>query len=96
MLIYGVRSSGQQLLAGLNKLADYCEKNIPDCMEGAAALKSNTYVDDSLNSLETKSKMESTALSLVKVLVMAGLTIKDIPMSGERLSEIVSSDEQHV
>ena len=71
-LIYGVRSSGQQLLAGLNKLADYCEKNIPDCMEGAAALKSNTYVDDSLNSLETKSKMESTALSLVKVLGWQG------------------------
>ena len=95
-LIYGVRSSGQQLLAGLNKLADYCEEHVPGGKEGAKVLKNDTYVDDCLSSSETQELNEAKARSIVKVLAKAGMSVKAVTKSGEPPSEEVSADGQHV
>jgi len=95
-LIYGVRSSGQQLLAGLNKLADYCEENVPGGKEGAKVLKNDTYVDDCLSSSETQEMNEAKAESIVKVLARAGMSVKAVTKSRETPSAEVSADGKHV
>ena len=45
-LIYGVKSSGNQLFAGLSQVADHCEEHHPEHSAGAQVLRSDGYVDD--------------------------------------------------
>ena len=95
-LIYGVRPSGNQLMAGFNKLADYCIKEYPEHAEGADVLISNTYVDDAVRSCEDEISMKNESESLIFVLTQAGLGVKSITWSGSKPSELVSGDGVHV
>ena len=49
-LIYGVKSSGNQLFSGFSKLAYYCIEHFLDHEAGAQALKDDGYVDDVIHS----------------------------------------------
>ena len=95
-LIYGVRPSGNQLMAGFSKLAQFCMKEYPEHVEGARILENNVYVDDGLKSCKDKQSMETEAQSLLFVLAQAGLGVKSVTYSGLAPDASVSADGVHV
>ena len=52
-LIYGVRPSGNQTMAGFALLANHCLENYPEHATAAAALKEDAYMDDILTTADT-------------------------------------------
>jgi hypothetical protein len=82
-IIYGVRPSGNQLGAGLGKLADYTLQVHPQHAAGAVALKEHSYVDDVLNPSNNKLEAKETAKSLEFTLKLANMSVKAFTFNGE-------------
>ena len=94
-LIYGVKSSGQQLQAGIEKLADhYLEAGTH--ILGATALKKTTHVDDILSSQDSHVKCKTVAADIEAVLKKGSMAFKAFSYSGQTPSEKVSADGVHV
>ena len=94
-LIYGVKSSGQQCQAGIEKLADhYLEAGTH--MLGATALKETTYVDDILSSQDSPTQCKIVAADIEVVLEKGSMAVKAFSYSGRPPSEKVSADGVHV
>ena len=95
-LIYGVKSSGNQLFSGFGKVADYAIEHFPEHTPGAETLKDDGYVDDIIHCDEDDKTSRSTANSLNFVLSTANLTVKAYTFSGSAPSPEVSKDGIHV
>ena len=95
-LIYGVKSSGNQLFSGFSKVADYCIEHFPDHEAGAQALKDDGYVDDVIHSDDTQDISNSTAASLNFILGTAQLSVKAYTFAGSPPAPEVSKDGIHV
>jgi len=95
-LIYGVRSSGNQLFSGFSKLADYCEEFIPEHSAGAEVLRSDGYVDDIVHAADDLKTAVTTANSLDCVLSSANLSVKAYTYAGSPPDPEVSKDGIHV
>ena len=95
-LIYGVRSAGNQLFAGFEKVADDTILHYPEHTAGAEALKRDGYVDDVLHAAPSHDDAKNTAASLDFVLRRAGLAVKAYTFAGSPPAEEVSSDGVHV
>ena len=95
-LIYGVKSSGNQLFSGLSKVADYCVTHLPEHQAGAQVLREDGYVDDIIHSDTTLEIARSTAASLDVVINQAQLSVKAYTFSGSPPSPEVSKDGVHV
>ena len=95
-LIYGVKSAGQQTIAGFLKLADHCESNHPDHMVGADTLRNNTYMDDIMRSEDTVEQCKTTAQSVAFTLSLGSMTVKCFTYSGRDPQEEVSADGVHI
>ena len=90
-LIYGVRPSGNLMLAGFKLLSDYCLANWPEHARGAAAL-GGAYVDDLLHAARNRRSAKQDADSLLFVLSLAQMTVKGFTFSGQPPSPDVSAD----
>ena len=95
-LIYGVKSSGNQLFAGLGQVADHCEEHYPEHSAGAQVLRSDGYVDDIIHAADDLPTAKSTADSLDFVLKTANLSVKAYTFSGSPPAPEVSKDGIHV
>ena len=95
-LIYGVRSSGNQLFAGFEKLAEDTILNLPELTAGAIVLRDEGYVDDILHAAITQLMARLAAESLHSVLRRAGLTVKAFTFAGSPPPAEVSADGVHV
>ena len=95
-LIYGVKSSGNQLFSGLSEVADYCEAHFPEHQAGAQVLREDGYVDDIIHSDSTPEIARSTAASLDFVINKAQLSVKAYTFAGSPPSPEVSKDGVHV
>ena len=95
-LIYGVKSAGQQTIAGFLKLADHCESTHPEHVTGADTLRNNTYMDDIMRSEDTAEECRSTAASVAFTLALGSMAVKCFTYSGESPQEDVSADGVHV
>ena len=95
-LIYGVRSSGNQLHAGFEKLAENTINKFPELAAGAAVLRDEGYVDDLLHVDVDLEAARAAADQLEKVLERAGLKAKAYTFVGSYPDEAVSSDGVHV
>lgn len=91
-IIYGVRPSGNQLGAGLGKLADYTVEFYPQHAAGALALKNSSYVDDVLKACINKLRAKETAKSLSFTLSLANMSVKAFTFNGEPPPSEVSAD----
>ena len=80
-LIYGVKPSGQQCQVALEKLADYFQAN-GECMDGACALKDDTYVNDIITSQSSKAECEAVAEEVKTILVKGSMGVKAFSLSG--------------
>ena len=95
-LIYGIKSAGQQTIAGFCKLADECAENHPEHYDGAETLRRNSYMDDILMAVRSLLEAQRISKSLAFTLALGSLQIKCFTFSGETPSEEVSADGQHV
>ena len=95
-LIYGVKSSGNQLFSGFNKLADHCIEHFPEHISGAEALKGDSYVDDIIHCDGDNESARLTAESLKFVLSVAGLSVKAFTFAGSPPDPEISKDGIHV
>ena len=95
-LIYGVKSAGGQTNAGINLLADYCEKNYPEHQRGAKVLRDDIYVDDITASEDTREDCEQIAEDITFTLGLGGMSVKAYTFSGTKPGETVSADGVHV
>ena len=94
-LIYGVRPSGNLMLAAFRLLSEHCMKNFPQHGQGAVAL-TEAYVDDLLHSSRNKDTAREDAASLLYVLGLAGMKIKGFTFSGSQPPPDVSADQRTV
>ena len=95
-LIYGVRSSGNQLFSGFSKVADYCDEFLPEHSAGADVLRSDGYVDDIVHAADDAETAVTTAASLDCVLSSANLSVKAYTYAGSPPNPEVSNDGIHV
>ena len=94
-LIYGVKSSGQQCQAAIEKLADHhLDAGIHQM--GAEALKDTTYVDDILSSQDSHEKCKTVAADIEIILQKGSMKVKSFSFSGAAPAECVSADGTHV
>jgi len=78
-LIYGVRPVGNSLIAGFSKLCNYVEHHHPQHLAGACTLCDSGYVDDILNSGNSREEAIVTAESPAFVLSLTDF----IPQPGQ-------------
>ena len=90
-LIYGVRPSGNLMLAGFKLLADHCMNKWPEHERGATALN-KAYVDDLLHATRNKRTAREDADSLLFVLSLAQMSVKGFTFSGKPPPPDVSPD----
>ena len=64
-LIYGVKSSGNQLFSGFGKVADYAIEHFPEHTPGAETLKDDGYVDDIILYAESLGELETMTEKLM-------------------------------
>ena len=95
-LIYGVRPSGNLTGAGFVRLADYAREHFPHLDKGAAVIRDDTYVDDSVASFDSLDECHTVASAMVEVLSLGGAVIKDFAFSATPPSEKLSVDGIHV
>ena len=95
-LIYGVRPSGNLTGAGFVRVADYAEEHFPHLAKGAAVIKNDTYVDDSVASFDSLEECREVANAMVEVLSLGGAVIKDFAFSTVPPSDKLSTDGAHV
>ena len=95
-LIYGVRPSGNLMMAAFNLLADYAAERYPVHAVGGKILKSETYVDDSLHSASTMEKAKADAESFQFTLELASMGVKGFTFSSSPPPPEVSADGRTV
>lgn len=95
-LIYGIKSSGQQTLAGFCALAEYCAEHYPEHYDGAEAVKRDFYMDDLMKSIRSIAEGRRIAESIKFTLALGDLEIKAFTFSGESPSEEISADGIHI
>ena len=95
-LIYGVRSSGGQTIAGFGVLSNYCIENHPEHAAGAQVLRDEAYMDDLLDSEDTLEECHKIAEDITFTLSLAKMGVKCFTFSGSPPSELVSMDGIHV
>merc|ERR1712155_167222 len=81
-LIYGVRPSGNLMMAAFKLVSDYAVRNWPEHARGANALQ-KAYVDDLVHATRDKGSAKEDANSLLFVLSLAQLSIKGFTFSGQ-------------
>ena len=94
-LIYGVKPSGQQCQVSIEKLACHYQDQ-GQCLEGARALKEDTYVDDIITSVEKSEQCQQVASDIEKILSTGSMAVKAFSFSGQKPDEKVSADGVHV
>ena len=94
-LIYGVRPSGNLMMAAFKLIADHCRDHWPEHQHGATAL-SEAYVDDLLHATRNKNTAKEDASSLLFVLGLANMSIKGFTFSGHPPPPEVSADGKTV
>ena len=95
-LIYGIKSSGQQTLAGFSALAEFCASKYPEHHDGAEALKRDFYMDDLLKAVRSAAEARRVARSITFTLNLGKLEIKSYTFNGEKPEEEVTLDGVHV
>lgn len=95
-LIYGVRSSGNQTIAGFNKLADYCIDRYPEHADGADVLKNEAYMDDVMDSEDSMEQCQKVAADITFTLGLGSMGVKAFTYSGAKPEETVSADGERV
>ena len=95
-IIYGIKPSGQQTIASLKMLADYVIQHHRQHHDGAMVIKKKTYMDDGAAATRNQEESRTIAKSVMFVLELAGMAVKDFTFSGSKPSDIVSADEEHV
>lgn len=95
-LIYGVRPSGNQTIAGFDKLSDYCKLHHPEHVNGAEVLAEDAYMDDIVHSGDSLEECRSTAESLDFTLGLGSMSVKAYTFAGSEPSELVSGDGTNV
>ena len=95
-LIYGIKSSGQQMIAAFALLALICSEEHPEHYDGAEALRRSTYMDDLIHAVRDMTEARRVAESITFTLDMGSMAVKCYTYSGESPSELVSSDGVHV
>ena len=95
-LIYGVRSAGNQTMAGFDKLADFTIKHFPEHKAGAEVLKKKAYMDDIAASTATEEECRRVAADLEFTLAQGGMNVKAFTFSGHEPDEKVSADGETV
>ena len=91
-LIYGVRPSGNLMLAAFVKLAEYCKDRYPVHARGGDILKTDAYVDDLLHSADSDAAAHSDAESLKFLLELADMSVKGFIFSRQPPPPEVSTD----
>lgn len=94
-LIYGVKPSGNQCQASLEKLADHFISS-GQHLEAAEVLKNDIYVDDLMSSQDSLEDCYLVATGLATILQQARMNVKAFSFSGQEPEEVVSPDGQHV
>lgn len=94
-LIYGVKSSGQQCQVSIEKLAGHFQHR-GSCLEGANALKDDTYVDDIITSRSSFDSCRQVATEVAEILAKGSMGVKAFSFSRSSPSGEVSGDGIHV
>jgi hypothetical protein len=94
-LIYGVKPSGQQCQVSLEKLASHFKAK-GECLDGAAVLEKDTYVDDIITSPDSMQDSMVIAEDIVKILARGSMGVKAFSYNGAAPDEKVSADGIHV
>ena len=94
-LIYGVKPSGAQCQASLEKLAEHSIEEGRH-LEGARVLKEEVYVDDIMASATTREEVDVMIKGVEEILEMGSMKVKAFTISGEPPAEAVSADGIHV
>lgn len=79
-LIYGVRSSGNQAVFGLRKVAQLSEPEFPEVNQ---TVRDDVYVDDCISGEDTREAAHRRADELELVLNRGGFRLKGVTFSGE-------------
>ena len=95
-LIYGVKSSGNQIAVGFERLSSYCEIHHPEFFEGARVLRDNTYVDDVLDSSLSEEERERKIAGIKFTLDLGLMSVKGFTRSGQSPSEELSTNGSEV
>ena len=95
-LIYGVRPSGNLMMAAFELLSDFCYEHSPDYKKGGDILRFETYVDDSLHSAPDQVAAEEDAKSFEYVLGLGGINVKGFTFARRPPPPEVSTDEKTV
>lgn len=95
-LIYGVKPSGQQTIAGFCLLAKFTIEHHPAHSPGAISLRDDSYVDDILSAINSLKEAHALAKSIAFVLALGSMEVKKFTFAGEPPSEEVSADGVHV
>ena len=91
-IIYGVKTSGAQLEAGIRNLAMHIANEEPAHLDGARALQNSIYVDDVVHGENTQEQSLKTADSVRHILNKAKIGTKSFTHSGCPPADDVSSD----
>lgn len=91
-LIYGVRPSGNLMLAAFVKLAEYCKDRYPVHARGGDILKTDAYVDDLLHAAASDTAARKDSQSLKFVLELANMSVKGFIFSKQPPPPEVSTD----
>ena len=95
-LIYGVKPVGNSLMAGFEKLSQYCMDTYPQHRAGAETLRNSAYVDDVAKASNSPDESRKTAQSLDFVLGLASMEVKGYTFSHQPPPPEVSSDGETV
>ena len=94
-LIYGVRPSGNLMLAAFKLLSAHAKEHFPQHVHGAEAL-ARAYVDDLLYSTRDGRDAIEDAQSMLFVLELGGMSVKGFTFSGQPPPVEVSADGKTV
>ena len=95
-LIYGIKPSGQQMIAAFAMLADFCAEHFPQHYDGAEALKKSAYVDDLVHAVRCLVDAHRVAKSISFTLALGSMSVKCFTFTGQTPSDVVSNDGVHV
>jgi hypothetical protein len=94
-LIYGVKPSGQQTQVTLEKLAGHFKEK-GECLDSAAVLEKDTYVDDIITSTDSMQESVVIAQDSETILARGSMGVKAFTFSKIEPDEKVSADGVHV
>jgi len=94
-LIYGVKPSGQQTQVSLEKLEGHFKKQ-GECLEGAAVLEKDSYVDDIITSTDSMQESIVITQDIETILARGSMGVKAFTFSKTELDEKVSAHGVHV